>query len=71
MEHRGFAYIEVISQCPTQAGRYMEGTSNPGELLSLMKKRALPVDQARQMTPPELEGRISSAPSITFRIKRN
>jgi 2-oxoglutarate ferredoxin oxidoreductase subunit beta len=58
MEHRGFAYIEVISQCPTQAGRYMEGTSNPGELLSLMKKRALPVDQARQMTPPEIEGRI-------------
>jgi 2-oxoglutarate/2-oxoacid ferredoxin oxidoreductase subunit beta len=58
MEHQGFAYIEVISQCPTQAGRYMEGTSNPGELLSLMKKRALPVDQARQMPPPEIEGRI-------------
>ena len=58
MEHRGFSFIEVISQCPTQAGRYMEGTSNPGELLSLMKKRALPVDQARQLAPLELEGRI-------------
>jgi 2-oxoglutarate/2-oxoacid ferredoxin oxidoreductase subunit beta len=58
MEHRGFSFLEVISQCPTQAGRYMEGTSNPGELLSLMKKRALPVEQAQQASPQEIEGRI-------------
>lgn len=58
MEHRGFAFLEVISQCPTQAGRYMEGTSNPAELLSLMKKRALPVEQAREASAKELEGRI-------------
>jgi 2-oxoglutarate ferredoxin oxidoreductase subunit beta len=58
MEHCGFAFIEVISQCPTQAGRYMEGTSNPAELLGLMKKRALPVEQAKQASVQELEGRI-------------
>ncbi len=58
MEHRGFSFLEIISQCPTQAGRYMEGTSNPGELLSLMKKRALPVEQAKLASPQEIEGRI-------------
>jgi 2-oxoglutarate ferredoxin oxidoreductase subunit beta len=58
MEHQGFSFIEVISQCPTQAGKYMEGTSNPADLLALMKKRSLPVDQARLMAPAELEGRI-------------
>jgi 2-oxoglutarate ferredoxin oxidoreductase subunit beta len=58
IEHRGFSFIEVISQCPTQAGKYMEGTSNPGELFGLMKKRSLPVDQAKKMAPPELAGRI-------------
>jgi 2-oxoglutarate ferredoxin oxidoreductase subunit beta len=58
MEHRGFSFLEVISQCPTQAGRYMEGTGDPGKLLRLMKERALSVDQAKQAAPQDLEGRI-------------
>jgi len=48
----------VLSQCPTQAGRYMEGTSDPGELLDLFKKRAIPVDRAKGLPAADLEKRI-------------
>ncbi len=58
IEHPGFSFIEVISQCPTQAGRYMEGTSDPGELLTLLKKRAISVEQARSTSAQDLRGRI-------------
>ncbi|MBI5967418.1 MAG: 2-oxoacid:ferredoxin oxidoreductase subunit beta [Deltaproteobacteria bacterium] len=58
ISHSGFSFIEVLSQCPTQAGRYIEGTSDPGELLALFKKRAIPVDQAKNMPPSDLEGKI-------------
>jgi 2-oxoglutarate/2-oxoacid ferredoxin oxidoreductase subunit beta len=58
IEHSGFSFVEVISQCPTQAGRYMEGTSDPSELLALFKKRAIPVEQAKNIPGQDLEGRI-------------
>lgn len=58
INHEGFSFIEVLSQCPTQAGRYMEGTSDPGELLSLIKKRTIPIERAREMSPTDLKGKI-------------
>jgi len=58
MEHRGFSLIEVMAQCPTQAGRYMEGTSDPGELLRLLKKRSVPVERAKEASPEELAGKF-------------
>ncbi len=58
INHEGFSIIEVLSQCPTQAGRYMEGTSDPGELLSLIKSRTVSVERAREMNPADLKGKI-------------
>jgi len=58
IEHSGFSFVEVISQCPTQAGRYMEGTSDPSELWALFKKRAIPVERAKNIPGQDLEGRI-------------
>ncbi len=58
INHEGFAFIEVLSQCPTQAGRYMEGTSDPGELLSIIKKRTVLADRAREMSPADLKDKI-------------
>jgi 2-oxoglutarate ferredoxin oxidoreductase subunit beta len=58
VEHRGFSFIEVVCQCPTQAGRYMEGTSKPGELLEILRKRAIPVEQAKEAGPEDLKGRF-------------
>ncbi len=58
ISHEGFAVIEVLSQCPTQAGRYMEGTSDPGELLALFKKRTISVERAKEMNPKDRQGKI-------------
>ncbi len=58
MEHQGFSLIEVMAQCPTQAGRYIEGTSRPGELVSLLKKRAVPYEMAKGLSPEELAGKF-------------
>ncbi len=59
IEHHGFSFIEVMTQCPTQAGRYMEGTSDPGQLLDLLKKRAVPVEEAGETPAGEREGRFT------------
>jgi len=58
IEHKGFSFIEVMAQCPTQAGRYIEGSSNPGELLRLLKKRALSLEKAKGASQEELAGKF-------------
>ncbi|MGA2954557.1 MAG: thiamine pyrophosphate-dependent enzyme [Thermodesulfobacteriota bacterium] len=58
VEHKGFSFIEVMAQCPTQAGRYIEGSSNPGELLSLLKKRAVSLEKAKGASQEELAGKF-------------
>jgi len=58
IEHPGFAFLEVMAQCPTQAGRYIEGTSNPGELLNLLKKRAVSLEKAKESAPDEMTGKF-------------
>jgi 2-oxoglutarate ferredoxin oxidoreductase subunit beta len=58
IEHPGFAFIEVMAQCPTQAGRYIEGTSNAGELLNLLKKRAVSLEKAKETPSEEMAGKF-------------
>jgi len=33
MKHKGFSYIEVLSQCPVQAGNNIHGVKDPGAIL--------------------------------------
>lgn len=56
--HPGFSFVEVMAQCPTQAGRYIEGTSNAGELLGLLKKRAVSLEKAKETPPEEMTGKF-------------
>ena len=58
IEHKGFSFIEVMAQCPTQAGRYIEGSSDPGELLRLLKKRAVSLEKAKGASQEELAGKF-------------
>jgi len=58
IQHHGFSFIEVMAQCPTQAGRYLEGSSNPGDLLRLLKKRAVAMDRAEKLSSQEMEGKF-------------
>ncbi len=57
MQHKGFAFVEILSQCPTHYGR----ANRLGEGLDMMKwLRDISVtrEKAKGMTAEELEGKI-------------
>lgn len=41
VKHKGFAFIDVITQCPTQAGRPLYGTSDPAAVFAIIRDRAV------------------------------
>ncbi|MHB1651310.1 MAG: thiamine pyrophosphate-dependent enzyme [Desulfitobacteriaceae bacterium] len=41
VDHKGFSFIEVMTQCPTQAGRNIFGSGEPGFLLEEIKKHSI------------------------------
>jgi len=53
MEHRGFAYVEVISQCPVQTGRYMIGTGQPTRVYEWIKDHCVPANKYDALPPDE------------------
>lgn len=46
IRHNGFSFVEVLSQCPTAAGRNMWGTGDPSELLEKIKASTVHTSQA-------------------------
>jgi len=57
LAHPGFAFIEVLSPCPTQAGRRNQ-FSGPVDMLRALSVRCVPLSRARQMPAEELAGKI-------------
>lgn len=53
----GFAFIEIVSQCPDNYGRRI-GLSTAPDFLTLFKDLSVPVRKAREMTEEELEGKF-------------
>ena len=43
IQHKGFSVVEVISQCPTGAGRNMYGTDQGYEIMDMFKKPYTPL----------------------------
>ena len=41
IEHQGFSFLEVMCQCPTQAGRNIYGKSEPDFIFNELKKRGV------------------------------
>ena len=39
--HKGFSFVEIMSQCPTQAGRNIYGKAAPGDILAILKQSAV------------------------------
>lgn len=58
IKKRGFAVVEVISNCHTQYGR-KNRMGGPVEMLRWMKEVAVRVERAEKMSPEELEGKIT------------
>ncbi len=58
LRHKGFAFIEAVTQCPTYFGRRNKMPRGV-DLLRWQKERAVPVERAARMTPEELEGKFT------------
>ena len=57
LEHRGFAFVEVLSSCPTQYGRRND-LAEPAAMLRYFKEHCVSLDRAKRMSQEELEGKI-------------
>jgi 2-oxoglutarate/2-oxoacid ferredoxin oxidoreductase subunit beta len=55
--HKGFALVEVMTQCPQQYGRWNKG-GTAYEMLNWHKDHAVRVEQAEKMSPEELAGKF-------------
>ena len=60
LEHRGFSFIEVLAQCPVQAGKNVYGEKDPSKIMEGYKKVTY---RYKEGEPPK-EGMI---PIGTFR----
>lgn len=54
----GFAYIEIMSPCPTQFGRYALKIGDPVELTMWFGEHTVTLEKAEIMTDDELKGKI-------------
>ncbi len=58
IQHKGFAFIEMISQCPTYYGRYVLRVSETLDNLNWLRNSSVTLKKAGQMDEKELEGKI-------------
>jgi 2-oxoglutarate ferredoxin oxidoreductase subunit beta len=59
LSHPGFAFIEVITQCPTNYGRKNPGKGSTGpEMLRWQRENSIPIEKAANMAKEDLEGKI-------------
>jgi 2-oxoglutarate ferredoxin oxidoreductase subunit beta len=57
IQKKGFAFVEVLSQCPVEFGR-KTGIGNAVQMLEWYKTKSVSVTRARDMSPEELRDRI-------------
>ena len=41
IEHKGFSFLEIMAQCPTQAGRNIYGNGSPDFIFNVLKDRGV------------------------------
>jgi 2-oxoglutarate/2-oxoacid ferredoxin oxidoreductase subunit beta len=59
LAHKGFSFVEVITQCPTNYGRRNPGAGATGpSMLRWQKENAIPIEQAAGMSEEALKGKI-------------
>ena len=51
--HNGFAMVEVLSQCPTQAGRTLYNTKEPSVMLEWLKEHTVTVSDKKPADPAD------------------
>ena len=56
--HKGFSFVHIISQCPTQTGRYVYGMTKADEYIRMVKEQSITVKAASKRSKKELEDKI-------------
>lgn len=57
LDHKGFAFIEAVSPCPTYYGR-RNRMALATDLLRWQKDNVVPIDRAQSLSPEELGGKL-------------
>jgi 2-oxoglutarate ferredoxin oxidoreductase subunit beta len=57
LQREGFSFIEVVSSCPVQYGRF-SGLKDPAKSLMMLKELSVPLSKAKSMGESELVGKI-------------
>lgn len=57
LEHKGFSYVEIITQCPTGYGKRNK-LADPYQLLMWQKENSVPVEQVAKYNPEELKDKF-------------
>jgi 2-oxoglutarate ferredoxin oxidoreductase subunit beta len=68
LSHPGFAFIEVITQCPTSYGRKNpeQGSSGPA-MLKWQKENSISIEKAGKMSKEDLQGKIVTGVFVNLR----
>lgn len=56
MEHKGFSFIEVLTQCPVQAGKNVYGEKDPAAIMKMYKEKTYVYKEGMEI--PEGKTRI-------------
>ncbi len=57
LSHKGFAVLEILSQCPTHFGRYALNTGQPQKIFEWIRSICVMAKKAENMSEEELEGK--------------
>jgi 2-oxoglutarate ferredoxin oxidoreductase subunit beta len=58
IKHKGFSFIEVVAQCPTQYGRYVLNLRDPVSNFNWLRDNSVTKKQAEGLSEEELDGKI-------------
>ncbi len=56
LTHKGFAFIEIMSQCPVQFGK-LSGEGSAAHMHDIMRDSSVPLKKAAGLDPADLEGK--------------
>ena len=58
LQHRGFALVEIVAQCPTNFGRRAIGTGDPVQGVEWIEERSVTIKEASKLSEEELVGKF-------------
>jgi 2-oxoglutarate ferredoxin oxidoreductase subunit beta len=58
LNHKGFSFVEIITQCPTNYGRRAIGTDVPAETVQWISDQSVPLQKADQYSQEEIEAKF-------------